>query len=104
MSNDTIYLDPDLFMALGLSAEAHGGIGWGGFNDGDHAPLCAVGHILDLGPRAISVPRPALALRSDESLGPHVPIGGRIPFAEWCQVVGVDVLATHPELAEGRPE
>lgn len=109
---DTIYLDPDLFMALGLSAEAFGGIGtisafW------DDSPCCIVGHAAWLDgedriygweeatptERALwnafpwrDYPRSRLTEHNDgQILKVTHDTKARVPFARWCEIVGVDV-------------
>jgi hypothetical protein len=91
MTDRTIKLKPDLFMALGLSAEAACGVGRGRLNDGDK-PLCIVGHALDLGVMLPKNGHRRWGLINDrrlERIG--LDEDKRVPFARWCEVVGVDV-------------
>lgn len=91
-----IRLNPDLFMALGLSAEAFGGIGQGWWTKTDpvnrDAPFCVVGHEEFLG---MELPRSTVyswTARNDGAL--HRAGYGdatRVPFKRWCKVVGVDI-------------
>jgi len=107
---DTILLDPDLFMALGLSAEANGGMGANLAFDKD-VPRCVRGHCAWLdGVDAIFGPIPTgdaeralwaaypvqhspgarWANRNDDCFSEAGEFD-RVPFARWCEIVGVDV-------------
>jgi len=105
--SDTIYLDPDLFMALGLSADANGGIARGVWFLGN-APGCPIGHshwldgvVCEAGMQRHRGPvRQAMGhgwtwlYRNDRRLRRRgVQIGERVPFEKWCRIVGVDVAA-----------
>jgi hypothetical protein len=104
---DTIYLEPDLFMALGLSAEAFGGIGVGSNLNRIARPSCIEDHawsvtsaIPEAGECAYSLlvaaaPNVWWGVRNDTRLR----VAGiksrteRVPFQRWCEIVGVDVKA-----------
>ena len=102
--SDTIHLDPDLFMALGLSAEANGGIGRAMFGTG-RTPVCLRGHVnwIDSGQPEQMAHGPAtdaleralpcgVVARNDGSLADAgVRVYDKVPFTEWCRIVCVDV-------------
>lgn len=114
MSDETIMLDPDLFMALGLSAAAHGGVGSCVAFVGK-TPCCIVGHATWLDGQD-EIHEPDAATATERELwdaspwswrdDPRVRLTrhndaqvlaitnrkpGRVSFTRWCQVVGADV-------------
>lgn len=94
--SDTILLDPDLFMALGFSAEAHGGMGRGWWYDEHTLPLCVAGHAQELGTALPEYVPDGYASswlgRNDLRLRDSgIRDKARVPFERWCEIVGVDV-------------
>lgn len=117
MPDATITLDPVLFMALGFSAEAHGGVGSIVAFDAI-GPCCIIGHATWLdGDDQIgdvdeatpterelwdalpwqwkpNYPRNLLTELNDDMVLGVAGYGhktGRVSFAKWCEIIGVDV-------------
>ena len=101
---DFIYLDPDVFMALGLAAAANRGVGCGPLfsDDDDMEPCCVHGLSMWLdGERNALKDNPTGQALYRTGLYGHVNDtrmwnagfrdGERVPFARWCEIVSVDV-------------
>lgn len=110
----TIRLNADLFMALGLSAEAHGGVGGVTWTDANGQPMCAEGlacwldggkpdsdgsiqAAVEASPTVQEIRSVGLTAFRNDCFLPTLKQGrailDRIPFGRWCELVGVDVTA-----------